>query len=224
MPTGSTSVARRVVVLVACLAASAVLVARSDRREDTPIARPLSELPLRLGEWHGVPTPPLTKDVLDVLGLSDYVTRAYLSPSQGEVGLYVGYWRSQRQGETIHSPLNCLPGSGWDPVSKSVMSLEDNRGAGRPPVPANRYIVEKAGERQLVVYWFQSHGRIVASEYASKLQLILDAARMNRTDGAIVRVIAPILGDGADAERRAESQARAFTAELLPQLNAFLPN
>jgi hypothetical protein len=53
--------------------------------------------------------------------------------------------------------------------------------------------------------------------------MVADAVRMNRTDGAIVRVIAPVTGDGPDAVDRAEELGLAFIRELLPTLNGFLP-
>jgi EpsI family protein len=84
-------------------------------------------------------------------------------------------------------------------------------------------VIQKGLDRQLVLYWYQSHGRVVASEYWSKFYLVTDAVRLNRTDGAIVRVIAPIAGDAADAEMQAERTARRFAQALFPHLEAFLP-
>ena len=91
------------------------------------------------------------------------------------------------------------------------------------PLQANRYVIQKGHDRILVLYWFQSHGRIVASEYWSKFYLVTDAVRLDRTDGAIVRLTAPIAGPGPEAEARAQSDALAFAGVLLPQLDAFLP-
>ena len=70
---------------------------------------------MQIGEWKGVQDPPLEPRVLEVLGVNDYLTRAYYRPDRAGVGLYIGYWESQRQGDTIHSPLNCMPGAGWTP-------------------------------------------------------------------------------------------------------------
>ena len=150
---------------------------------------------MQLGDWTSVQEPPLTKRELEVLGVSDYVTRAYFAPQRTGVGLYIGYWQSQRQGSSIHSPQNCLPGAGWEPVSQSIISFADPR-TPDTPYQANRYVVQKGNDRILVLYWFQSHGRIVASEYWSKFYLVTDAMRLDRSDGAIVRLTAPIAGSG----------------------------
>jgi len=158
-----------------------------------------------------------------VLGVDDFLVRSYIGPNREAVGLYVGYWQSQRTGSTIHSPQNCLPGAGWEPVEQSIVNFIDPR---RPTqaLTANRYVVQKDLDRMLVLYWYQSHGRIVASEYWSKIYLVTDAVRLDRTDAAIVRLTLPITGPGAEAVARAESQALAFAGVLLPALEQFLPN
>jgi EpsI family protein len=170
--------------------------------------------------WHGRPQAAFTKSVLDVLGLNDYMTRWYASPAAGGgVDLYVGYWQSQRQGDTIHSPQNCLPGSGWEQLSQSIVPVPGSSQSGT----MNRYVIQKGLDRELVFYWFQSHGRIIASEYRSKFYLIADAVRMNRTDGAIVRVIASIANDSPEAEQQAQARSLRFINDLLPQLDSYLP-
>src|SRR5215831_18600280 len=108
----------RVIVVVAVLLASAGLVARANRSELTPPRAPLESLPMQIGEWRGRALPPLSKSVLDVLRADDYLNRLYLAPDQSMADLYIGFWKSQRQGDAVHSPLNCLPGSGWEPLSR----------------------------------------------------------------------------------------------------------
>jgi EpsI family protein len=157
-----------------------------------------------------------------VLGVDDYLTRAYFTPDRAGVGLYIGYWASQRQGDTIHSPQNCLPGAGFEPVSQSTLTIANPRAPGST-ITLNRYVVRKGLEHQLVIYWYQSHGRIVASEYWGKIYTVVDAVRMNRTDGAIVRVIAPYDGQDPGGEARAEQQAVRFINDLMPQLDPYLP-
>src|SRR5262245_23301911 len=186
----------RAAALVACFLSAWVLVLRAQRPEPFLVRTPFSQFPAQVGEWRGVRDAPLESDVLAVLGLDDYVSREYVAPDRADIGLYVGYWGSQRQGDTIHSPLNCLPGSGWEPVAKDTLTISLG-GRANPPqdIRVNRYIVEKGADRQLVLYWYQSHGRVTASEYWSRLYLIRDAVRLNRTDGGIVRVVAPIIRD-----------------------------
>ena len=214
----------RVIVVLAVLAVAMVSVARANRAEEVPIRISLSLFPMQLGEWQGVQRPPFTDRVLEVLGLDDYLTRYYRNGNRDIVDLYIGYWQSQQQGGAIHSPQNCLPGSGWEPVSQGILTFADPRTPGAPPLNVNRYMIRKGTDRQLVIYWYQIRGRIVGSEYWSKIYLVLDAARYNRTDAALVRLVVPVPNGSPEAEARAESQAIAFANLMLPQLGAFLPN
>jgi len=213
----------RVIVLFVILLGVAGVVARADRYEQIPPRAHLSGFPMELDGWHGIEEPPLSKAVLDVLRADDYLTRSYYTSDRAIVGLYIGYWQSQRQGDTVHSPLNCLPGSGWEPLSQATVPIRDPDTLVRADGTMNRVVIQKGLDRQLVLYWYQSHGRMVGSEYWSKFYLITDAVRMNRTDGSIVRVIAPIRGEGTAEEQRAERDARRFVAVLLPKLDGFLP-
>jgi EpsI family protein len=124
----------------------------------------------------------------------------------------------------MHSPANCLPGAGWEPVSQGIMQVTDPRNPAGPKLGVNRYVIQKGLDRQLVLYWYQSHGRVIGSEYWSKIYMVADAVRLNRTDAALVRVITEIKGEDAAAESKAESQAIAFMNELMPRLSAFLPD
>jgi EpsI family protein len=212
----------RAIVVFVCLAGGAGVIARAQRYETVPIRTSFALFPMQIGEWRGIQEPPFDPDVLRVLGVNDYLTRAYFRPDKAAVGLYIGYWESQRQGDTIHSPLNCLPGSGWDPVSKTTIEVPNGIGDDRMAV--NRYIVRKGLDSQVILYWYQSHGNVVANEYWSRLFLIRDAVRLNRTDGSIVRVIAPVLPDVENAETVAERTAAQFVKTLFPLLPGYLPS
>jgi EpsI family protein len=214
-------IARALVVFVV-LTGSAGVIARAEHTEPVQIRNSFALFPMQIGDWRGVQEPPFEKRVLEVLGVNDYLTRAYFRPDRAGVGLYIGYWESQRQGDTIHSPLNCLPGAGWTPASKSMMQVANGIGDGR--IEVNRYLVRKGLDSQLILYWYQSHGRVIASEYWSRFFLIRDAVEMNRTDGAIVRVIAPVRPDVENAESVAEGMASQFITALFPVLPAYLPN
>lgn len=159
---------------------------------------------------------PMPTEMLNTLGVDDYVDRIYHAPGRIPVSLYIGYYKSQRTGVSIHSPKNCLPGSGWEPVSSGRLQLDLPDGT---PAEANLYVIEKGLDREVVIYWYQSHGRVVASEYRSKLYLVLDAIRLHRTDAALVRVIAPINGD-LDSSRRL---ATSFAQLTLVQLQTLIP-
>jgi EpsI family protein len=212
----------RAIIVFACLAGGAGVIANAQRYEAVPIRRSFALFPMQIGEWKGVQDPPLEPRVLEVLGVNDYLTRAYYRPDKAGAGLYIGYWESQRQGDTIHSPLNCMPGAGWTPRSKTIIEVPS--GIGDERVAINRYVVEKGLDRELILYWYQSHGRVVANEYWSRLFLIRDAIRLNRTDGSIVRVIVPIRPNVENAEAVAEQTAAQFVKALFPLLSTYLPS
>jgi EpsI family protein len=211
----------RAIALCVMLVATTVFLANARRAEVRVAREAFAGFPIQLGEWRGQPDPPLDEDVLRVLGVDDYLSRIYYRPDRRAVGLYMGFYGSQRQGDTIHSPLNCLPGAGWEPVSQSRLTIPNVDGHGRD-ITVNRYIVQKGLDRQLVLYWYQSHGRVVASEYTSKLYLIRDAIALNRTDGSMIRVIAPIDIRLDDGGRAAEQLATEFVRALFPQLDPYL--
>ena len=187
-------------------------------RETPPERRALALLPRTLDGWTAPIDTPLAKESVAVLGVDDYVSRTYVNATTGQpVSLYIGYYGSQRQGDTIHSPQNCLPGAGWQPVDGGVRSID---ASGRA-LTVNRYIIEKGIDRQVVLYWYQGRGRVVANEYANKFWLMVDAARLHRTNGALVRVMSPVprsVGTGA-----AEGAALDFTRTVFPHLAAHLP-
>jgi EpsI family protein len=187
--------------------------------EATPPAKPLSDFPQQVGEYSKIIEWPLDKETLDILKVSDYLDRGYWTPGMNRdlMALFIGYFRSQRTGATIHSPKNCLPGAGWSPVQSSIyeMDLKDGR-----KVPVNLYVLRKGLDQQLVLYWYQSHGRIVASEYWGKFYLVYDALRLNRTDAALVRINVPI-ADGDEAKAR--ERAIAFAQQVVPDVDQIIP-
>ena len=83
------------------------------------------------------------------------------------MGLYVGYYASQRQGQTMHSPMNCMPGSGWEPLRRDRVKVEvqGSQEPGPRFAEINYVVVQKGLDRMLVFYWYQAHGRVIASEY-----------------------------------------------------------
>jgi EpsI family protein len=204
----------RAALVVALLVGTRIYVASSDTEARVP-RQPLTALPLTIGGWTGRDAAPFADDVLEQLGADDYVNRNYVGDSGVPISLYVGYYASQRQGDSIHSPQNCLPGAGWQPVEAGVFGL----GPRGRQVSVNRYVVQKGLDRQVVLYWYEGRGRVIANEYVNKFWLMLDAARLHRTDAGLVRLIAPVLSDPA----RATEDAAAFGAALLPYLSLSLP-
>jgi EpsI family protein len=139
--------------------------------------------------------------------------------SEAPMNLYIAFFPSQRTGDTIHSPRNCLPGAGWVPTESGRIWIPTPAGKS---IEANRYIVTQGLDRMLVLYWYQSHGRVTPSEYWAKYYLVADSLRLNRTDGALVRVITAI-GRGEDAQK-AEARAVKFSEAILPKLNKYIPD
>ena len=166
----------------------------------------------------------MSDDVLAILGKGDFLNRTYSSPAGTQpasipVSLFIGYFASQRTGQSIHSPQNCLPGAGWNFDSKSYTTITADDGK---VYNVGEYIISNSGERQFVLYWYQAHGRSIPNEYSAKIHMILDAIRMNRTDGAIVRVITPMLP--SESEAAARERVVRFTAQMAPSLPRFIPD
>ena len=216
------------IVAVLMLGAALVLQAHSHSEVFPPRAS-LSSLPLQIGGWTGTDDP-LDKQTLDILGPGEFLMRDYQHASQPQpqaetqpqpepwINLYIAYFPTQKAGDTIHSPNHCLPGAGWVPTSREVVRLTRPDGSS---FPVNRYVVAKTGERQLVLYWFQAHGRAVASDYWAKYYLVSDSVRMNRSDGALVRLITPMLdGESPDA---AQARLMKLGSQFLPLLDSCIP-
>jgi EpsI family protein len=198
----------RALVLSIAIAGAGVIGVRGAGREQPVSRASLTTFPRTIGSWTAAGDLPLDNEIVRVLGVDDYVSRTYIDASGDPANLYIGYYASQRQGDTIHSPQNCLPGAGWQPVESARTSLA----VGGATLPVNRYVIEKGPERQVVLYWYQGRGRVVANEYANKLWLMVDAARLRRSNGSLVRIIAP-------RERDAVEFARA----VYPRLPGYLP-
>jgi EpsI family protein len=190
-----------------------------ERNEIIPPHLPLATYPPQLQAWTGT-TIPIDKETTDVLGPGDFLLRQYEQKDGDEpaVYLFVGYFPSQRTGDTMHSPKNCLPGAGWQPIENNRVMLQLAEG---PPFPANQYVIEKGLERQLVVYWFQAQGRAVASEYEAKIELVLNAIRTNRTDGALIRFSTPMTQ--GEATSAAMARLKSLAEVSVPALDGFLP-
>lgn len=186
--------------------------------EYVPPRAPLTAMPLQVDGWTGSDVA-IDQETRDVLGQGEFLLRDYLNADQTqEVNLYIAYFPTQRSNDTPHSPNHCLPGSGWVPTLKENVRLTRHDGSS---FLVNREVVARGGERQLMLYWFQAHGRVIASEYRNKYYLVADAIRMNRSDGAMVRLMTPMLeGESADA---AQARILQLWSKMVPVIEQYIP-
>lgn len=178
------------------------------------LRQPLSEFPSAIDHWHSEDLP-FDAQVVREIGADDYVNREYFGGAR-PVELYIGYYKDQRSGDAIHSPKNCLPGDGWVPLRSDRLQI----GPADEPVLVNEVIAAKGTMRAMVLYWYQTHGRIVASEYGAKFWLVADGLRHRGTEGAMIRVWT----NAADGEVSARTRAANFARRIYPEVSEFLPN
>jgi EpsI family protein len=209
----------RFALAAALIALTAILLQARTRTEIVPQHLPLSSFPAQLANWDSTEIEQDAK-TLEVLGHGNFLERVYHDPAKKlpYVDLFLAYFPSQRTGDTPHSPQHCLPGSGWNPDENVRVTLSL---PGHSPFPANRYVISKGDQRELVLYWFWAHDRGVASEYWAKFYLVKDAIRMNRSDGSLVRFVTPMFpGETPDA---AQQRILPFTSSVVPLLDDYIP-
>ena len=181
-----------------------------------PLVKGLDTFPAAVDRWHGQETTVFDPEIVDRLKATDYLMRRYVDDAGRSLWLYVAYWDTQRRGAQIHSPKNCLPGAGWEPLEASVITIPLASGA---RIAVNRYVVQKDRDSMLVLYWYESQGRAVASELDARVDMAKSAMLRNRTDGALVRVASPIYGSLADTEAALVRYVQA----VHPRLSEHLP-
>jgi EpsI family protein len=201
------------------LFASTLLLLRSRGNGDViPPSDPLAQFPYAIGGRNAIDMP-IDQEARDVLGAGDFLSRSYTQTGKAPMGLFIGYFPTQRTGSTIHSPKHCLPGAGWTFESSKYVDLKDGNGKSHR---VGEYVIANGEHRQFVIYWYQAHGRSVANEYLAKIFMVTDAIRLNRTDGALVRVITPITPD--EEASVAKARTETFAAQLVPALSRFVPD
>jgi EpsI family protein len=204
-------------LLTVLLVAQAALFYSASHGDATPLAAPLSAFPRTLERFQLAQEGVVEPETLAVLKADDTLTRWYTGPGGG-VNLFIAYFQTQRTGQSPHSPKNCLPGSGWQ-------TTDGGSGAINVRVPGetihiNHYLVSKGDNESLVLYWYQSHGRVIADEFAAKFYLIADSIQTHRSDTALVRVVAPVTPGQED---KAEALAADFVKAVYPTVKTFLP-
>ena len=204
--------------LTLVLVVQAVLFYSASHGEVTPQTAPLKGFPAIVGSWQLQQEGVIEKDELDVLKADDTMTRFYTGP-EGGANLFIAFFKTQRKGQSPHSPKNCLPGSGWQQEETGRIDVPI---AGEPggSININRYIVSKGEAQSIVLYWYQSQGRVIADEFAAKFFLISDSIRHHRSDTALVRVVVPI---AAGRTAQSEKIGADFVQAFYPAVKNYLP-
>jgi len=198
---------------------TAVFLSFINQSENTPMKKSFSTFPEQIGEWVSKEKK-FEQEIYDVLGVDDSFLCDYRTSDGRQVQLYIGYYQSQRQGDLIHSPKHCMPGAGWNILQTSLEEvIIPNYTPGK--IILAKLIIAKRHQRQVALYWFQSRGRFISSEYMQKIYLVFDSITRHRTDGSFVRLIAPIINDD---EEKTTKKLKNFVKLLIPILQEYLPS
>lgn len=184
--------------------------------EDMPPLKPFSDFPKQIGEWKGKEQY-FSQEVYDAVGVDDSTLVSFNNLKNQSIQLYIGYYRSQRKGDLIHSPKHCMPGAGWEITQSSIEPVTLSSGHTMNIIKLN---LEKQDQTMVVLYWFHSRGRIINSEYKQKVYLVLDSIFRNRTDGSFVRLISTVHNERPEDTTKRMKQ---FIDQLIPILNEYLP-
>jgi len=198
--------------LAALLALTYTAVMWSGQRSPEELYQPLETIPMEIGDWKGREGPALSTAEEDVLRATSYIKRDYYREDGASADIFMAFYSMQQAGEAMHSPKHCLPGSGWEiwKYAEATIPFEGE------PAQINRYYIQKGQSRLLVLYWYQSYERVVASEYYAKICLVWDSVMKHRTSGSIVRVTVEDTPEG-------EKEALDLAAKLLPLVKDVLP-
>jgi EpsI family protein len=187
------------------------------RSEHIPYMAPLAQFPQTIGGWTMAADVPIEKEILDVLKADDTLERIYTNSSGSSLSLFIGFFKTQRYGQNPHSPKNCLPGNGYEALKDARMSIQVpvwNRA-----ITTNQYVVQRGEQKSVVLYWYQSHNRVIASEYQARMWLVADAIRYHRSDTSMIRIVVPVQdNDVDDATRLGVNFIQAMFPDLLKQL------
>jgi EpsI family protein len=207
------------ILTVFLLLEGTVFYAVAFRPENMPLVGPLSAFPAQLGGWRMQQDVKVEPEIQEILRADDLLNRVYIDPAGNTAAyLFIAYFKTQRFGQAPHSPKNCLPGSGWEPIESEPIAI-DVPGRSQP-IRSNRYVVAHGEEKSVVLYWYQSHNRIIASEFAAKFWLVADSIKYRRSDSSLVKVVVPVRNDDTNA---ATEIAVRFVQAMFPDLTRQLP-
>ena len=214
--------------ILCLLGGTATLINVRGDQDRVPKSTPLNQFPSTVGHWSSTDVP-INQDVLDVLGKGYFLNRIYTaaaplaaggsSAGPASIGLFIGYFPTQRTGQSIHSPQNCLPGSGWTFESSGTTDITDDGGK---TIRVGEYVISDGTTKDEVLYWYRAHGRSIASDYAAKFYTLVDSIRYSRTDAALVRVVTAMRP--GESRESAHDRAVSFVKQTSPLLPAYIPD
>jgi EpsI family protein len=181
-----------------------------------PLPADIDNFPKQVGSFTMSGSSGFSEEIVQELGVDSYINRDYRDDDGYKLSLYLGYYEEQREGSMIHSPKNCMPGSGWAPVESSIVSIGVS--GSNQSYKVNRMLFQKGMDKIIMYYWYQGRNRIVANEYVDRFFLIMDSIFQHRSEGSLVRVIGPW-----DPSGNNEIKQEQFVAHLFPILRQYLP-
>ena len=209
----------RYIITITLLLSTAIANYALSRPEAEQPRRPLNEFPKVIGEWKAAKDQLIDERSMQILLVDDYIMRTYANSKGDAVGLYLGYFKTQREGKQVHSPRQCLPGAGWKIADNKVYSLE-LKDHNPTHASINYYLMQYGDRQQLYLWWYHGRGRMYANEYLNKLLLIWDSIFMRRTDGALVRVNMAVRDD-IDHSLKTQTE---FINLFAPLLSEYIPD
>lgn len=196
------------------LVVQAALTYGLSKAEYLPSPSPLEGFPRTFADWPQAQDGVLEPEVYEMLSPDDVLNRSYWKPkSQANVQLFVAYYKTQLRAKNAHDPKVCLPGGGWVPKASQVIDLPLNTGTS--PARVNYYWVAKGDSQIVVLYWYQTHKRVIAQEQILRFYRLLDNIADNRTDMALVRIVSPAIDGDVNG---ASDRAKQFAQEVYPHL------
>jgi EpsI family protein len=209
----------RILIVLALFAVTWYLLQMTSEVTPVPIKKALAFFPHQVGNYHLSKSFQSSADVVEMLGVDDYLQYNYVDEASTRINLYVGYYKAVGVSGSYHSPKNCLPGGGWgiDSVKNVVLQAGIN---GDKEATISQMVIRNGSEYQVVAYWYQNRGRIIASEYWEKIYLVLDAMLMQRRDGTFVRIMSTVPDKQIEAT---EAKLQKFAEQTMALLEGHLP-
>jgi EpsI family protein len=209
---------KNTIVIVIIMLLTLVSLRYVNHSEEIKPNKPLLTFPKIIGKWNGTESR-FEQKIYDTLGVDDSFLGHFRTSDGRYVQLYVGFYQSQKEGELIHSPKNCMPGEGWNIADTAIVKVNIPNNS-PPEINVIKLDLSNGNEKQVVLYWYQSRGRFVSSEYWEKIYLVIDSIFRRRTDGSFVRLIAPVINGN---EEKALTDLKDFASALVPVLQEYLP-